>query len=121
MRQAIVKLTLALLFLAVFSCSEDQKEKDLIGEWTLVEWKDVTNDRLKQGEVSFVFKEDKRYTASLNGNAEKGRFWVEFQNLHTVEDGKSEKKVKILKLENDTLIMEMNRMGTMEEMVLVKD
>lgn len=107
--------------MAFLACSEDQKEKDLIGEWTLVEWKDVTHDRQKQGEVSFIFKEDKRYKASLNGNVEKGRYWVEFQNLHTVEDGKSEKKVKILKLENDTLIMEMNRMGTMEEMVLVKE
>ena len=116
-----MKLYIIVPLLFLFACSEDQKEKDLIGEWALVAWKDVTHDRQKQGEVSFAFKEDKRYTASLNGNAEKGRYWVEFQNLHTVEDGKSEKKVKILKLENDTLILEMNRMGTMEEMVLVKD
>ncbi|HKK87196.1 MAG TPA: lipocalin family protein [Saprospiraceae bacterium] len=121
MRKAIVIVSILSLAFTVFSCSEDQKEKDLIGAWTLVEWKDVTNDRLKSGEVRFVFNEGKRYEASLNGNAEKGRFWVEFQNLHTVEDGKSEKKVKILKLENDTLIMEMNRMGTIEEMVLVKE
>ena len=40
--------------------------------------------------------------------------------LHTVEDGKAEKKVEILKLTADTLIFQMNRAGTIEEVLLTK-
>jgi hypothetical protein len=110
---------LILCLILLLGCTS-QLEKELFGEWQLVQWLNESTGNQREGEVRFKFSEDKRYMAELNGIQEKGEYWVEFQNLHTVEDGKVEKKVKILKLENDTLVLEMNRMGTLEKMVLVK-
>jgi len=114
---------LLLLFsvLFLFSCQENNyQDSQLIGEWTAAEWNDLTNEKTINIPVTFTFDAENRYDASYGNSSEKGKYWISASHLHTVEDGKAEKKVEIKKLENDSLIFGMNRMGNLEEIVLVK-
>lgn len=112
-------LVIALFFL--IGCAGKYEENQLIGQWAGVEWKDVTNEKIIDEPVRFTFEEDGRYEATAGTSSEKGKYWVSGENLHTQEDGKAEKKVKIARLQNDTLAFQMNRAGVIEEMVLVRD
>ncbi len=112
-------IVVALVFL--LGCAGKYDEDQLAGTWRGVEWKDVTNDRVIDAEVTFVFEPDGRYEASSGASSEKGEYWISGENLHTREDGKAEKKVKIARLEKDTLLFEMNRAGVIEEILLVRE
>ena len=114
-------LFLFALILFIGCQSEPQYTEDqLLGQWELAEWKDLTNDKTIDGTVQFVFEAESRYTGAYGNLREVGKFWIEGDNLHTIEDGKAEKKVKIEKLNSDTLIFGMNRVGNLEQMILIK-
>ncbi|MCB0643112.1 MAG: lipocalin family protein [Phaeodactylibacter sp.] len=117
-----MKNLLILVVLLLAGCQEASKFQDdqLLGTWNLVAWKDLTNDKTIDANVEFKFEADSRYVGTYGSTSENGKFWISGDNLHTVEDGKAEKKVKIEKLENDTLIFGMNRAGNVEQMILVK-
>ena len=104
----------------MLGCASKFNEDQLVGQWAGLEWKDITNDKIIDAQVSFSFDEDGRYEASSGTSTEKGKYWISGDNLHTIEDGKAEKKVKIAKLRNDSLLLRMNRAGTIEEILLVK-
>ncbi|MFK7809758.1 MAG: lipocalin family protein [Saprospiraceae bacterium] len=115
---------LYLLFVIVLlSCQGEVKfqSHQLEGKWKAIEWKDLTNDKAIDVAVTFEFDNQERYTGNYGSKKEIGKYWIGGDNLHTIEDGKAEKKVKIKKLENDTLIFGMNRMGNLEELILVKE
>lgn len=114
------KLMVAALFF-LLGCTGEFTEDQLIGKWQGVEWKDITNEKTIDIQVGFSFEENSRYVATYGASSEKGKFWISGENLHTIEDGKAEKKVKIAKLQNDSLLFRMNRAGTIEEILLVKE
>lgn len=87
---------------------------------TLV-WNDITNNKTIDIDVTFQFDKEGRYIGQYGNSAEQGKYWIAADNLHTIEDGKAEKKVKIKTLNKDTLILGMNRMGSIEELVLVRE
>lgn len=109
-----------IILAALAGCSGKYDESQLAGQWTGVEWRDVTNDRVIDVPVAFTFDEDGRYEASSGSSAEKGKYWITEEKLYTIEDGKAEKKVEIAKLENDSLLLRMNRAGVIEEILLVR-
>lgn len=111
------------LFIFILSCGMEPTydQSQLVGNWKSVAWNDLTNKKTVGVDVSFKFDEDGRYIGSYGQQKEEGKFWIAGANLHTIEDGKAEKKVKIEKLQNDTLVFGMNRMGNLEEIVLIKD
>jgi len=51
---------------------------------------------------------------------EKGKYWIEYDFLITVEDGSVAKKVKIIDIATDTLTFDMNRAGRLERLVLTR-
>lgn len=112
-------IVIGLVFL--LGCAGKYNEDQLVGQWKGVEWKDVTNDKIINAAVAFSFEADGRYEATSGTSSEKGKYWISGENLHTVEDGKAEKKVKIAKLQNDSLLFRMNRAGVIEEILLVKE
>ena len=116
-----MKKLIVLVLVVLAGCAGKYNEDQLAGKWKGVEWKDVTNQKIIDSPVTFSFEEDGRYEATSGMSSEKGRYWISGENLHTREDGKAEKKVKIAKLQNDTLVFRMNRAGTIEEILLVKD
>lgn len=116
--------SLSIPFFVAFLCmcctSSLFEESHLHGSWDKQEWKDLTNDKLIPNQMDFAFDSDRRYEVDYGSEKEIGKYWISGKYLHTVEDGKAEKKVEILKLNQDTLIFQMNRAGTIEEVFLLK-
>ncbi len=109
------------IFILVVACSyTDHDESLLHGSWDKQQWKDLTNDRIIPNQMDFTFNEDGRYEVDYGPEKEVGKYWIMGKFLHTVEDGMAEKKVEILKLTADSLIFQMNRAGTIEEVLLTK-
>jgi len=118
-----MKRLIILSIVILMGCQNDSiyEDNQLFGKWNLVEWTNKTNETKIDVKVDFEFDEDGRYIGRYGNAAEKGKYWISGNNLHTIEDEKAEKKVKITKLENDTLVFEMNRAGEIEEMILIKE
>ena len=104
----------------IISCNARWDKSFLLGNWESVEWKNMDSGSLLNGQMDFTFSEDNRYTVDYGSQDEKGRFWIANEYLHTVEDGKAEKKVRITLLNSDSLIFEMNRAGILEQVILIK-
>ncbi|MCB9048970.1 MAG: lipocalin family protein [Lewinellaceae bacterium] len=115
-----MKKSIVVVLVFILGCAGKYNEDQLVGSWKGVEWKDVTNEKIIDTPVAFSFKEDGRYEATAGTSSEKGKYWISGENLHTQEDGKAEKKVKITKLQNDTLVFQMNRAGVIEEIMVVR-
>jgi hypothetical protein len=119
------KLLLSTLMLtALVSCKQDDSKKQLLfGKWQGTAWtvagKDVGRDAKA---VSFEFKNDDSYTAAFGSQAEKGVFRLDGDKLYTTSEAanKIEKMVKLSTITADTVVMDMNRVGDSEQLVLVK-
>ena len=119
-----MKYALCLLgFVLVQSCGSENHPnyERLSGEWKAISWdvKGKESGRLAN-DVHFEFKMDKTYSASFGGQRESGTFRVDGMKLYTTGENKIEKLVGFKFEGSDTLMMEMNRMGTYEELKLVK-
>ena len=114
-------LVIPLIFLLA-ACQQEDRTPLLIGKWKGISWTVQGKDSGRNAaNVRFEFKNDKTYTASYGGDNEAGTFRLRFDSkLFTIEDGKIEKSVLLSKITADTLIMDMNRVGDSEQLVLVK-
>lgn len=119
MRQKLYLLG-SLLF--VFSaCFLNPKKEMLLGQWRGAAWRLKGQDLGRDAtQVSFIFRDDKTYQASMGAQGESGTYWLDGVKLYTTAEDKVQKVVKITRLTADTLIFDMNRMGQPEELVLVK-
>jgi len=110
----------AVLFL-ISSCVVEKHKEPLIGDWTLSNWEvKSTKQKLSGQKMDFTFKDNDRYLVDYGSEQEKGDWRVAGNNLYTTEDDNVQKMVKITKLENDTLVFDMNRSGRLETVTLVK-
>lgn len=112
-------IMLVALFLS--ACQQDETIALLQGDWTGVSWmvNGEESGRVEAG-VQFHFEADATYTATYGDQLEKGSYRVRSGKLYTVAENKIEKMVGIARLTADTLIMDMNRVGTAEQLVLVR-
>ena len=105
----------------LFSSCEDKFDEALLhGDWRTTDWYILDTNQKINNQMDFSFDSDRRYTIDYGTEREMGKYWIAVDYLHTVEDGKAEKKVKIINLTTDTLFMEMNRGGRLERLVLTK-
>lgn len=115
-----------LLFFAVLAfsaCTTTDDVQPLVGEWQGVSWKVAGKESGRNvQDVSFTFKEDATYISSFGQQSEAGMFYLQNGQLYTTADGAGqvEKVVGLQKVVADTLIFDMNRVGTPEELVLVR-
>jgi len=118
MKNLLIILCSTLLLIA---CQED-KTPFLIGTWKGVSWSVQGKDSGRNApNARFEFKNDNTYTAAFEGSKEAGTFRLRFDNkLFTTEDGKIEKSVLLSKITADTIVMDMNRVGDSEQLILVK-
>jgi Lipocalin-like domain len=114
----------AYIMLSFLSCKENNETKELlVGKWRGVRWtvggKEVGRDAQT---VHFEFMTDYNYSASYEGQGEKGTFRLSGSKLYTTADAtnKIEKMVGIASITTDTFVMDMNRMGDAEQLILVK-
>jgi len=115
-------LTISCSILLLISCQQEDKTPLLIGKWKGVSWTvQGKNSGRNATNARFEFKSDNTYTASYGGDNEAGTFRLRFDNkLFTTEGDKIEKSVLLSKITADTIIMDMNRVGDREQLVLVK-
>ena len=117
-----MKYTLLLAFCCVvFSCMTPYDESKLLGEWKKIDWTVINSGESISNKMDFTFNPDNRYEVDYGSQKELGKYWISGEYLHTLEDGKIEKKVKILILTLDSLVFEMNRAGSLEKVTLIKD
>lgn len=111
----------AILF-SLASCKEDDSKKPLLlGKWKGVAWKVNGKDAGRDASsVKFEFQVGDHYTAAYGEQAEKGTFRLAGDKLYTTAENKIEKMVKLAMLTADSLVMDMNRAGESEQLILVK-
>lgn len=113
---------LALLVTALFlCCKKDDNKALLLGQWQGVSWKVRGEESGRNfGAVRFEFNTDDTYSAAFGDQLERGTFRLSGDKLYTTGENKIEKMVKLSRLSADTLVMDMNRVGVSEELVLAK-
>ena len=113
---------LFICFVLITACQPKQKwpNEALHGKWDTSSWINLNNQQAINGQLDFNFKEDGRYVLDYGSKQVEGKYWIEGEYLHTIEDQQSEMKVKILTLTGDSLKIDMNRGGRMEQVILTK-
>jgi hypothetical protein len=114
----LMAFTLGFLFT---NCKQDDKKPLLIGDWQGISWKvnGKESDRNVKS-VRFTFKMDDSYSTAFDGQSEKGTFRLSGDKLYTTGENKIEKMVKLATLTADSIVMDMNRAGESEALILVK-
>lgn len=120
MQTRVLLFSMIVIFIQT-SCFIEHHKENLIGSWSLVEWKiENTGEKLEGYKMDMDFGADERYSVDYGNEQEVGTWRVSGNNLFTHEDGMAEKMVKITYLQNDTLQFEMNRSGRIELVTLKK-
>lgn len=112
---------LLLIFLSFFACDYQKDPSGLYGSWKVYEWKKMDSGENINNPLTFNFDSLGRYMVDYGSEKERGEYWLAGEFLHTVEDGRAEKKVKVLQLSKDTFIMEMNRSGYIERVGMKRE
>ncbi len=111
------------LAIFIFACTQekDPKTELLYGNWKGISW-DIAgkSSDMDASSVAFEFKADGTYSAGFGGQAENGTFKLKDNKLYTTAANKIEKMVALSKVTKDTIIMDMNRQGQAEQLILVK-
>jgi len=114
-------LCLLFLLLLFTSCTESKfNDTDIHGNWKVASWTVESTGKSIKNKMDMNFSAFEKYTIDYGTENEKGKYWIANDYLHTVEQNEAEKKVLILKLNPDTLQIQMNRAGEMENVTLVK-
>lgn len=113
--------SILLSFMIIFnSCDENPYTEQVIGNWRTVDWHLKGSPVKINQKMDFVFYPEKRYKVDYGTETEEGKYWFEGMDLYSIEDGANMKKVKLVKLTTDTMMLEMNRAGRIEEVLLVR-
>ena len=109
------------LILLFSQCKQEDKKPLLIGKWQGISWKVKGKDSGRDfSSISFEFKSDDSYSTAFETQSEHGSFRLVGDKLYTTGENKIEKMVKLSTLKADTIVMDMNRAGDAEELILVK-
>jgi hypothetical protein len=118
------KILLFSLITLFFACKQekDPKTELLIGNWKGAAWNVAGKPSdFDASAVHFEFKADGTYSTGFGSQAENGTFKLKDNKLYTTATGnKIEKMVALPTLTKDTIIMDMNRQGQAETLVLTK-
>ncbi|MEO1259259.1 MAG: lipocalin family protein [Bacteroidota bacterium] len=107
--------------ISLLACSGENTNHRIVGSWQGTSWKVKGQPSGRDAsEVVFEFKADDAYTAAFGPQKETGTYRLVENKLYTTANGQAEKMVQITLAAVDTLVMDMNRAGTLEELVLVK-
>ena len=103
----------------IIACSSPG-DKDITGTWETVRYYvEQSGDPIDQS-MTFEFDSTGSYTVDYGSVDEKGNYWISYDKLFTKEEGEREKSVQIERLDKDTMVLEMNRSGRIEILVLAR-
>ena len=110
-----------LMAIVLLSCENNEFEIDkLIGTWKVDQWTIENTGQSRNNQMDMTFANEGIYEVDYGSELEKGRYWVNSEYLYTVEQDQNEKRVKIIRLSNDTLEIKMNRGGEIENVLLLR-
>ena len=115
-------LVFALAIMLSPCANDDERYKAIKGEWNAAEWL-VTGKPSNKNiqDIRFHFNEDNTYRSQLGASAEKGTFRIQGDYLYTKAENRLEIMVKIRKLTNDSLVLDMNNSGQEETLILIRE
>ncbi len=114
-------LLIMLLICTLPSCVENENGKKIVGSWKGAEWLiDEQQSGRNVEETKFTFDSKGVYTFLYGSKLETGTYKVENDMLFTKPAEGQEIMVKITKLNNDSLVFDMNRSGVKEILTLIK-
>lgn len=120
----LMKIIGYLFFCSIFflsSCFDAEKQRLIIGNWRGVDWSVEGRPAAHAADaVAFSFDDNGKYTYRYQDFNEAGKYNVANNQLFTTPDGGSRMMVKIIKLDQDTLVFDMNRSGQAEVLKLVR-
>ena len=103
------------------SCDLLYPSKKVLGKWNCVSWTVAEQPSKYNIEAtSMEFKDNDFYEATITGVFEKGTFYVEGDKLLTTAENEMQIITHIDKITKDSLVLSMNRGGTMEQIVFKK-
>ena len=115
-------LPVGIVVIFIIGCTMMITDNKLIfGEWTGVEW--LVENSLSNhdpGQAKFSFDDEGNYTYQYGGDTEKGKFTFANNQLFTTPDGGIKIMVKVPRIEQDTMVFEMNRGGQSERLTLIR-
>ena len=110
-----------LLAIVLLSCETNEIEiGKLIGTWKVDQWTIENTGQSRNNQMDMTFANEGIYEVDYGSELENGKYWVDGEYLYTVEQGQNKKRVKLVKLSNDTLEIKMNRGGEIENVLLLK-
>ena len=111
MRATIIAI--ATIFIMSGCTYESYNQREIVGQWYSESW---TSDGAETGYRSWMaFEQDSTYRAIFNTNREMGTYWIDGYKLYTQAKGAEAIVVKIASLEENKMVLEMNRAGSAEE------
>lgn len=113
-------LQLFILVSLAVGCTSDFEQSKMVGQWKVTTWVKTKDNTQINAQMDMTFNQDGTYQIDYGEEKERGKYWLSGEFLHTVEEGQSEKKVKIELLQNDSLKIQMNRSGSLESVLLQK-
>ncbi|MEZ4948908.1 MAG: hypothetical protein R2769_11245 [Saprospiraceae bacterium] len=121
MKKALSVVTV--LGILIFSaCQSKTIDPKIPGKWAGYQWMVEGNDSGRDvSGVTFSFEENGNYNANYGDQIEKGTYYTENDKLYTKGEGQIEKMVKYQLTGSDTLMIEMNRQGTYEQLYLKRN
>lgn len=108
----------------LFSCQSNDLDKTLLyGKWKGADWLLEGNSTDFDAHlVHFSFADDDNYLADFGGTQKEiGTYRLEGDKLYTTAKGKKEKVVRLVTLNQDSIVMDMNRSGRDEVLILVRE
>jgi hypothetical protein len=111
-----------LLAACITSCIHSENQSMLVGEWRGTEW--LVSGRPSDydaKQVRFNFLKEGGYTSDFGGDKEKGTYILRDDKLYTTAEDQLEIMVKIARLTNDSLVIDMNRAGQSERLTLLRN
>jgi len=123
MKKSLSFLINILGLILICSACQNNKFDDqlLLGSWSVDSWKIEATGKSITNKMDMKFEAGDKYSIDYGSQTEAGKYWVAGEYLHTVATEKSEKRVKILKLQSDKMHIQMNRSGQIENVVLSKN
>lgn len=109
-------LLVALFSVSFVSCSDDDDEDNLIGNWYTIHeqgWEktdgeidDEWDNDVNESNSYLSIKDDHTFTHFYNGNADGSGTWSYENGVFTMKDEDDESKANVLKIEKSELVLE---------------
>ena len=98
---------------AIAACTyESYNQRQIEGQWYSESW---TSGGEETGYRAWMaFDQDSTYRALFQNRREQGKYWIDGHRLYTDSEDGDPIKVKIASLEDESMVIEMNRGGNQE-------